>query len=111
MTIETRPDPPQSQTALFELLSDETRLAIVRELYRHERTNPAAPGISFSSLGKRLDVDDSGRFNYHLRRLRGSLVEKRGDRYVLTTLGIRLGAFVVDEPVSLSVFDGSSREH
>lgn len=86
-----------SPAVLFDLLSDETRLAIVRTLYRHGRDDPEGPALSFSSLSDRLDVDDSGRFNYHLRRLRGPLVEKRGDGYALTPLGYRLGAFVVAE--------------
>lgn len=86
-----------SPAVLFDLLSDETRLAIVRTLYRCGRDHPDEPGLSFSALGDRLEVDDSGRFNYHLRRLRGPLVEKRGDRYALTPLGYRLGAFVVAE--------------
>lgn len=86
-----------STAVLFDLLSDETRLAIVRTLYRHGRDDPDGPGLSFSTLGDRLDVEDSGRFNYHLRRLRGPLVEKRGDGYALTPLGYRLGAFVVAE--------------
>lgn len=95
-------DAPAAETApspavLFDLLSDETRLAIVRTLYRYGRDHPDEPGLSFSALGDRLEVDDSGRFNYHLRRLRGPLVEKRDGGYALTPLGIRLGAFVVAE--------------
>lgn len=66
---------------LFDLLSDSTRVAIVLALAE------ADTGLSFSELARRLEVDDTGRLNYHLKRLRGQLVVKEGDGYVLTDDG------------------------
>ncbi|WP_255168656.1 DUF7347 domain-containing protein [Natrononativus amylolyticus] len=92
----TEPPDPAATAALFDLLGEETRLRIVRELYRHRREEPDEPGLSFSALGARVGVEDTGRFNYHLGRLRGSLVEKRAGRYVLTPLGAHLGAVALE---------------
>ena len=44
--------------------------------------DPAPPG--FSDLRTRVGVRDGGRFSYHLRKLRGRLVERTGDGYALT---------------------------
>lgn len=77
----------------FDLLSDQTRLRIVREL---AATDPDP--VAFSALCGRLGVRDTGRFNYHLGRLRGRLVEKREEGYVLTPEGSKL----------VGLLDGSS---
>ena len=73
----------------FDLLSDETRLRIVRELAAAD-PDP----LAFSALCGRLGVRDTGRFNYHLGRLRGRLVEKREGGYVLTCEGSRLAGLL-----------------
>jgi hypothetical protein len=74
-------DPSPEASTVFELLSDDTRVRIVSELF-------AAPeGLRFSTLCDRVGVEDTGRFNYHLERLRGSLVAKDGEGYVLTPIG------------------------
>ncbi|MFB6175614.1 MAG: hypothetical protein ABEI99_00435 [Halobaculum sp.] len=83
------------QTAVFDLLSDETRLAIVTELDRARRDGEA-DGLRFSTLRGRVGAADSGRFNYHLKKLRGTLVRKDGDHYVLTPTGVRMAATVTD---------------
>lgn len=70
-------------TQVFRLLSDETRLAIVTALA------DAAEPVCFSTLRGRVGAADSGRFNYHLGKLRGTLVTKRADGYVLTPAGER----------------------
>lgn len=74
----------------FDLLSDETRLAVVRELAAAD-----AEPLRFSELRCRVGAADGGRFNYHLRRLRGSLVEQVDEGYVLTAVGRRAAAMVV----------------
>lgn len=76
------------ETAVFDLLSDETRVETVATLAA------AGDGLRFSDLRRRVGARDSGRFNYHLGRLRGRLVEKRGDRYVLTERGEHVAAAV-----------------
>ncbi|MEF8852968.1 MAG: winged helix-turn-helix domain-containing protein [Haloarculaceae archaeon] len=65
----------------FALLSDETRVRILVALAE------AAGGLRFSELRTRVGVRDAGRFNYHLEKLRGRLVEKSGETYVLTAAG------------------------
>lgn len=82
-------------TAVFDLLSDETRLEIVTALDRARRDSDA-DGLRFSTLRERVGAVDSGRFNYHLRKLRGTLVRKDGDCYVLTPTGVRMAATVMD---------------
>jgi len=83
--------------AIFSLLSDETRLAIVRELAAC-RLGESEPRLSFSALRTRVGIDDAGRFNYHLGRLRGSLVEKGEDGYGLTETGAVVGSMLVESP-------------
>jgi len=46
--------------------------------------------LSFSALRDRVDVRDSGRFNYHLGELRGRFVEKGEDGYTLRYAGTRV---------------------
>lgn len=87
---------PAEAAGLFELLSDETRVRIIGELYEQCQRTPDAPCLPFSALYDRVGGDDSGRFNYHLKRLREGLVEKRGDGYALTPLGVRLASLVAD---------------
>ena len=93
-TSETRADGGEAFTvdaALFDLLGNDIRLRIVREL---SVAGSDAP-LSFSGLRERVGVEDSGRFNYHLDRLTGPLVCKRPDGYTLTPAGESL-AMIVD---------------
>lgn len=77
---------------LFELLSDGTRRRIIDVLYQSSESS-----LRFSELTRRVDVHDTGRFNYHLRRLRGTLVRKTEDGYRLTDRGIVVAEAVLDE--------------
>jgi hypothetical protein len=95
---------PTATAGLFDLLSDETRVRIVAALYRHWQRSPADPCLPFSVLRERVDAADSGRFNYHLGRLRGALVRECADGYTLSPLGVCLGQFVAEGgPASLDV--------
>lgn len=89
-----RADGSSERTALHasigSLLADETRIRILRELYAVGSTDGEATGLQFSTLRRRAEVSDSGRFNYHLDQLTGQLVAKVEDRYVLTPVGERL---------------------
>jgi hypothetical protein len=80
-------------TATFSLLADETRLGLVREL-------AAADGpVGFADLYSRVGLSDTGRFNYHLGKLRGTMVEKTaGSGYVLTDAGEHVLDVVADTP-------------
>ncbi|MFB6269454.1 MAG: ArsR/SmtB family transcription factor, partial [Halobacterium sp.] len=94
----------------FAAVADELRVAILRELW------DADGPLAFSDLRGRLDVRDSGRFNYHLGKLRGRFVEQTEDGYRLTLAGRRLvgalysGVYTEDETVGPTPVDGSCFE-
>ena len=71
----------------FDLLADETRASILRELAMARRDAPRDPALSFSALRERVGVADSGRFNYHLGKLTGHLVAGGADGYELSPVG------------------------
>jgi hypothetical protein len=74
-------------TSAFSLLGNETRLRIVLEL-----GDASGPGgvdsIGFSDLQSRVGIGDNGNFNYHLRRLTGTFVERGDDGYRLMLPGV-----------------------
>lgn len=82
--------------SVFGLLSDGTRVDIVRALAERRFEESGRPGLSFSELRNRVGARDAGRFNYHLARLRGSLVEKTAEGYLLTDAGVSVGVLVLD---------------
>lgn len=79
----------------FELLGDETRLAILLGLW--EAYDPLAPAgtIGFTPLRKLVGIRDSGRFNYHLRKLLDTFVERADGGYRLRPTGLALVQAVV----------------
>lgn len=79
----------------FDLLADETRAAILRELATARREDPRDPSVGFSALQERVGVADSGRFNYHLGELRGHLVRETDDGYTLSPVGQRAAGSVL----------------
>lgn len=92
-------DEAGSLVALFDLLSDETRLRIISVLAAHEHANPDAPPLGFGALRERVGASDSGRFNYHLRKLDGSLIEPVEGGYALTPTGRRVVTIVSEVPL------------
>jgi hypothetical protein len=103
----------------FDLLADDTRAAILRELAEARRESPADPYLAFSELRERVGTEDSGRFNYHLGKLRGHLVAQTDDGYMLSPVGqqaagaILGGAYSDPEdrgPVELSDYCGRCGE-
>jgi len=77
-----------SLDAALSILGEETRARILLalgEAVREDGVTPAA--LSFSELLDRVDVEDSGRFNYHLGELAGAFVAKVDDGYVLRPPG------------------------
>jgi DNA-binding transcriptional ArsR family regulator len=76
----------------FDVLSDETRLGILRALSDHLRESPESPGLGFSDLRRRVGVRDSGNFNYHLEKLRGRFVTKIDGGYRLSPAGLQVVA-------------------
>jgi hypothetical protein len=71
--------------AAFALLGEPTRLAIVRAVW-----NAPTDVVSFSELRDRVGVDDTGRFNYHLGKLRGHFLRKADDGYELRQAGVEV---------------------
>lgn len=90
----------------FAAVADELRVRILHELW------DADDPVSFSELRDRVDVRDSGRFNYHLGELRGRFVEQREDGYDLRFAGRELvgalhsGVFTEEASVDPQPVDG-----
>ncbi|SEL14624.1 DUF7351 domain-containing protein [Haloferax larsenii] len=86
---------------VFAILGDETRLNIVRTLWRagalheYDDIDDSASALSFSELRRRVNVGDNGRFNYHLSKLVPHLVRKTDDGYRLSGGGKRIARAVV----------------
>ncbi len=92
MTDETDVDPSREG---FELLSDETRLAVLRELAARAGEAPEDPTLGFAALRRRVGRRDSGNFSYHLSQLEGRFVEKTDDGYRIAPAGMEVVAAVV----------------
>lgn len=96
----------------FAALGEETRVAILEALVDARRERPADPGLSFSELRDRVGVTDSGRFNYHLGKLRGQFVEADAGEYELTYAGRKIvgailaGTYDADVGVESERLDG-----
>ena len=69
----------------FAALSDSTRIAVLRALWEAEDHT-----ATFSELRAAVEIDDSGRFNYHLSKLRGRFISKTDDGYKLQMAGTRV---------------------
>ncbi len=72
---------------MFELVSNETRVAILRALAEAFRESPTDPVVAYSDLRERVGVRDKGNFNYHLDRL-GDLVSRESEGYVVSSVGL-----------------------
>lgn len=92
-------------TEAFGLLSDETRLRILLALAEHGAMAgfEGPEGMSFGDLREAVGVDDTGRFNYHLGKLRDHFVHKGEDGYTLSYAGYR-----VTTDVASGVYHGES---
>lgn len=105
----------------FQLLGDETRLAILRVLW--ESYDPLDPApVSFSQLREGVGDVDPGRFNYHLGKLATQFITRVPDGYALSEAGKRIMRVVISgtavdgvtiEPTEIDVsciFCGGSTE-
>jgi DNA-binding transcriptional ArsR family regulator len=79
----------------FGALSDPLRVNILQTLAAHHRETEDGEFIGFAELRRRVDVRDSGRFRYHVERLRGRFVEKTGEGYRLTYAGVEVVAAIL----------------
>lgn len=77
----------QAAAAAFGALSDPVRVRIVSTLAAATADSPTDPLVGFATLRRRVGVDDSGRFRYHLNQLRGTFVRRTEEGYRLTTTG------------------------
>jgi predicted RNA-binding Zn-ribbon protein involved in translation (DUF1610 family) len=75
---ETGPAPDRA----FWLLSDETRIAILRALWAADEKP-----VSFTDLRERVGNPNSGQFNYHLDKLQDHFVSKTDDGYEISQAG------------------------
>jgi hypothetical protein len=85
----------------FAVLGNEIRLDIVRVLwnadaaFEYDDVSDSAETISFSELRRRVDIDDNGKFNYHLSRLVPHFVRQTADGYRLSGAGKQIARTVI----------------
>lgn len=82
-------------TEAFEILGNDTRLAVLLALWEAKEpgpplSEPSDPPVSFSELRERVGMRDSGQFNYHLDKLVGTFIEQTDEGYTLTTAAERI---------------------
>ena len=98
-------------TTVLELVSHETRARTLVELAVRRRESPHDEWLSFSELRRRVGHDDPGNFNYHLGRLRGSLIEQTDAGYRLSDVGHEFVAVLLssrfDPDGDIAVPDGT----
>lgn len=82
-------------TDAFELLANETRLAILLNLWDAYEPFGRGSGLTFSELRDRVGMRDSGQFNYHLGKLEGRFVESTEDGYKLRPEGYKITRAVI----------------
>lgn len=82
-------------TEAFELLSNETRLAILLALWEAYEPLADTNPIAFSELRDRVGVRDSGQFNYHLGKLTDRYIEETDDGYSLNNSGLNIVQAVI----------------
>lgn len=81
-------------TEAFELLANETRLAILLALW-DAFDPPGSPTVSFSELRERVGMPDSGQFNYHLGKLEDRFVVSSEEGYRLHPVGNKIVRAVI----------------
>lgn len=75
----------------FSLLADNTRVRIIKELGAATASpETGIPRLSYADLKSRVDIRDSGHFNYHLTKLVGYYVAKEDEGYRLRWPGMVL---------------------
>lgn len=92
-------DTEQTAEDIFRLLSDETRLDILRSVAQeqHDGELKATTELSFSEIYDRVSVDSSSKLSYHLNELTGTFLRKHEDGYAFTHAGERLTRFILAE--------------
>jgi len=84
----------------FSLLAHDVRLDILLALVDQWYANRTEPR-GYSELMRAVDVEDSGKFNYHLDQLRGTYIQKVEDGYVpLASATALYRAVLANRPMS-----------
>ncbi len=101
------PDTLAELADAFKLLSEPSRLELLAIL------DQANTPLSYSTFHERSSIADKGRFNYHLRRLRGTLIANDGATYTLRAPGQRIVDRLLDGDITSSVeqVSDADREH
>lgn len=73
----------------FRTVGNDIRINILRVL------GDAGEPLSFSEIRSRIDIRDSGKFNYHLNELRDRYVRETEDGYVSTRAGLRVTSAII----------------
>ena len=94
-------DDRTTPAAAFELVGDEVRAGIVGALQDAYREGERSLG--YADLQRRVGVEDSGRFNYHLTKLLGRFVAKDEGAYRLTYAGRKVAS-----AIAAGTFDGEA---
>lgn len=82
----------------FWKLASEPRVDIIRAVADAARDTDAAETsrpVAFAELQRRVGIQDSGRFNYHLKQLTGTFLRKTDDGYAFTYAGERVARTVL----------------
>lgn len=82
-------------TEAFELLANETRLAILLALWEAYDPRTGDNAMAFSELHDRVDYDSTGNFSYHLEQLQGQFIKEHPQGYELRTTGLKLVRAVI----------------
>ncbi len=101
-TTEPAESDSSTRDAAFKLLSDETRIELLRALWEAHDPRDASP-MRFTDLRERVSADDPGRLNYHLNKLQNIFVRRTDDGYELMDSGKRivrmlLSGTAIDDP-------------
>jgi hypothetical protein len=84
-------------TEAFDLLANETRLAVLLALWEEYDPHGGDDAVPFSRIFDRVDYDDPGNLRYHLEKLEGLFVRQRAERggYELRATGLSLVKTVI----------------
>ena len=90
-----------SPNEAFAILGNEIRLEIIRVLWRADAAHEYDDGsdtantMSYSGLQDEVDIDDNGKFNYHLSQLAPHFIRRTDDGYRLSGAGKQIARTVI----------------
>lgn len=89
----------RSATDIFRLLSDDTRVDILRAVaiaqYESEQVGSGPAQLSFSEIYDHVEVKNTSKLSYHLGELTGTYLRKSDDGYSLSHAGERIVRFIL----------------